>query len=270
VALDRHHRLVVQRRAVPGHPKRTVVHVPSGAAGDLRQLGGPQPAREAAVELAVRGEEHVVDVHVQAHADRIGGHQIVDLALLIHLHLGVPGPRAQRPHHHRHPAPLSAHDLGDRIDIGGGERDHRTAARQSGHLAQAGIGQLGQPRPGLEPGVRHQALEQRPDGLRAEQHGLAEAAGVHQPVGEDVPALLIPGQLDLVHRQEFEPPIQRHRFNGADEVPCVRRDDLLLAGDQGDGADSLAGNDLVVVLARQKTQRKSDHAVAVTEHALDR
>ena len=50
----------------------------AGAAGDLGDLGCGQAARAVAVELAEAGESDVVDVHVQAHADRVGGDQEVD------------------------------------------------------------------------------------------------------------------------------------------------------------------------------------------------
>ena len=80
----------------------------------------------------------------------------------------------------------------------------------------------------------HQPLHQRPDRLGAQEHGLGHAAGVQQPVGEDVAALGIGAELDLVHREEFDRPVERHRLDGADEIGGVGRDDLLLAGDQRD------------------------------------
>ena len=74
-----------------------VVHVAPGAPGDLRQLGGRQVARGAAVELALLGEGDVVELQVEAHADGVGGHQVIDLAGLVQGDLGVAGARAQRP-----------------------------------------------------------------------------------------------------------------------------------------------------------------------------
>ena len=62
------------------------------------------------------------------------------------------------------------------------------------------------------------------------------AARVQQPVGEDVAALGVGAELDLVDRQELDLAVQRHGLDRADEIVRPRRDDLLLAGDQGDGA----------------------------------
>ena len=59
-------------------------------------------------------------------------------------------------------------------------------------------------------------------------------AGVQQPVGEDVAALAVGAELDLVDRQELDLAVERHRLDRADQVGAPRRDDLLLAGDQGD------------------------------------
>ena len=45
--------------------------------------------------LGQAGEGDVVDIHVQAHADRVGGDQEIDLLLLIQRDLGVAGARAE-------------------------------------------------------------------------------------------------------------------------------------------------------------------------------
>ena len=60
------------------------------------------------------------------------------------------------------------------------------------------------------------------------------AARVQQAIGEDVAALGVGAELDFVHRQELDLALQRHGLDGADEIVRARRDDLLLAGDQGD------------------------------------
>ncbi len=91
---------------------------------------------------------------------------------------------------------------------------------------------------------------------------------MQQPVGEDVAALGVAAQLDLVDGQEVDGPVERHAFDRADEPLGIRRDDLLFAGDQGDGVLALQLGDAVVILAGQQAQRKADHAGAVPEHAL--
>ena len=75
-----------------------VALVAPGAAGDLRHFGDRQAAVAAAVEFLEAGEGDMGDVHVEAHADGVGGDQIIDLAALEHRHLGVAGRRAtERP-----------------------------------------------------------------------------------------------------------------------------------------------------------------------------
>ena len=112
-------------------------------------------------------------------------------------------------------------------------------------------------------------LQQRPDGLGAEEHGLHHAAGVQQPVGEDVAAVGVGAELDLVHRDELGVAVERHGLDGAGEPARVGRDDLFLAGDQRDVAGALAGHHAVVVLARQQAEREADDAGGMAEQPLD-
>ena len=106
----------------------------------------------------------------------------------------------------------------------------------------------------------HQALQQRPDGLGAEDHGFDQSTGVQQAVGEDVAAIGVGAKLDFVHRQELGLAIQRHRLHGAGEPARFRRDDLLFAGDQGNRTNALAGNHAVIVLAGQQAEGEADYA----------
>ena len=50
-----------------------VAHAAAGAAGDLRRFLGRKGADRVAVEFGQRGKGHVVDIHVEAHADRVRG-----------------------------------------------------------------------------------------------------------------------------------------------------------------------------------------------------
>ena len=92
---------------------------------------------------------------------------------------------------------------------------------------------------------------------------------MQQAIGEDVAALGIGGELDLVDGEEVDVDVARHRLDGAHPIARALRLDLLLAGDQRDLVGADAGGDLVVDLARQQAQRQSDHAALVAEHALD-
>ncbi len=270
VALDRLDGLGVEAADVVGGAEGAILHVAAGAAGDLGDLGRAQRPPLLAVELDEAGEGDVADVHVEAHADRIGRDQIVDLARLIEGDLGVAGARAERAEHYGRPAPLAADQLGQRIDVLGGERHDRTPARQPRDLGGRRVGQRGKARPGDHLGLGHQLLQQRPDGVGAEEHGLVAAARAQQAVGEDVAALGIGAQLDLVDREEARLEVLGHGLDGGDEIAGRGRLDALLAGDQGDRGGAFLGQDPVVDLARQQAQRATDQAAPVGQHPLDR
>ncbi len=119
----------------------------------------------------------MADVHVEAHADRVGGDQIVDLAGLIEGDLGVAGARAERAEHDRGAAPLPADQLGERVDLLGGERDDGAPPRQPGHLGGRRVSEGREARPADHLGLGDQLLQQRPDGVGAEKHGLVAGRG---------------------------------------------------------------------------------------------
>jgi hypothetical protein len=116
---------------VPKVPSRMCA---AGAAGDLRQLGGIELAELVAVELAVGRERDVIDVEIEAHADGVGGDQVIDVAGLIERDLRVAGARRQRAQHHRRAAALAADQFGDGVDLVGREGDDRGAPRQPREL----------------------------------------------------------------------------------------------------------------------------------------
>ena len=134
----------------------------------------------------------------------------------------------------------------------------------------AGVGELRQARARDEVGAGDEIADGLAHGLRAEQQRLRAAARVQQAVGEDVAALGIGGELDLVDGEEIDVDVARHRLDRAHPIARPLRLDLLLAGDQRDLVGADAGGDLVVDLAREQAQRQADHAAVVAEHALDR
>src|SRR5215469_2501767 len=75
---------LLRRRA-----ERAIAHMASRTTCNLSDLGSIEPARTTTVELANPGEGNVVDIHVKPHADRIGGDEVIDLAVLEHADLGV-------------------------------------------------------------------------------------------------------------------------------------------------------------------------------------
>src|SRR5690606_11928746 len=72
---------------------QTVAACPSG---NLAYFSGVQGAHGAAVELVNRREQNAANRQVQAHANRIGGHQHIGLALRKALGLGAAYFRSQR------------------------------------------------------------------------------------------------------------------------------------------------------------------------------
>ena len=82
-------------------------------------------------------------------------------------------------------------------------------------------------------------------------------------------AFEIGSHLDLVDGEERRVEVARHRLDGGDPEPRIRRLDLFLAGDQRHfvGADPLHG--AVIDLARQQPQRQADDARGMRQHALD-
>ena len=69
----------------------------------------------------------MIDVQIQSHTDRIGCHQIIDIAVLIQFHLRIPRARAKCPHDHGGPAFLSADQFGNGIDIINRKPNNRAA-----------------------------------------------------------------------------------------------------------------------------------------------
>lgn len=126
---------------IGGGAEGAVVHVAAGAPGDLGDLGGGQRARAASVELAQAGEGHMVHIHVEPHADGIGGDDVIHLARLIKPDLGVAGAGTERAQYHRRAAPLPPHIFGHGIDFRRRKGDHGGAGRQPVQLFRPGIGQ---------------------------------------------------------------------------------------------------------------------------------
>ena len=175
----------------------------------------------------------------------------------------------ERAEHHRRAAALAADQLGDGVDLVGREGDDGRAARQAGDLLRAGIGEHRHARPGDDVDAGEELLDDAAHGRGAEEQRLLAAAEVEHAVGEDVAALEVAGELDLVDGEEGGVGLRRHRLDGADAEARRRRDDLLLAGDQRDLVGADARDDAVIDLAREQPERQADDARRVAEHALD-
>ncbi len=246
-----------------------VAHMAAGAAGDLGDLGGAEAARRMAVIFDEPRESDVIEIHIETHPDRIRRHEVIDLAGLKHADLGIAGARAQGTHHHRGTAALAPHHLGQGEDIGDGKSDDGAARRQARHLLGADMAQGREARPADELDFRHEAAQQRLDRIRAQEHSLVPAARMQQPCREDMSALGIAAELDLIDREKIHRAIERHRFDGAHEIGGMGRDDLLLARNEGYRPRTLQAHDAIVILAGQQTKGKADHAGGMAKHALD-
>jgi methionine aminopeptidase len=188
------------------------------SAGEVAEL--------VAVELAVLREGDVVDIEIEAHADGVGGDQVVDVAGLVERDLRVAGARAERPEHDRRAAALAADQLGDGVDLVGREGDDGRAARQARQLLRTGIGEMRQARPGDDGNALQQLLQNAAHGRRAEQQRLLPAAQMQDAVGEDMAALEIAGELHLVDGDEGGIRLARHGLDRADRIARAGRHDL--------------------------------------------
>ncbi|MBA7474469.1 hypothetical protein ES707_09823 [subsurface metagenome] len=93
MVLQRVDQFRLERRAAAGGAEGAVARGAAGAAGDLRELGRRQPAELVAVIFAIRSKGDVIDVEIETHADGVGGDEIIDVAVLEHRDLCVPGAR---------------------------------------------------------------------------------------------------------------------------------------------------------------------------------
>ena len=88
--------LIGQRAGFGGCAEAAVVHVSSGTARRLCKFGRGKASDASTIVFLQCRESHVIDVHIQAHTDGIGGNQIVDLAGLVHGDLRIAGTWTER------------------------------------------------------------------------------------------------------------------------------------------------------------------------------
>ena len=136
--LERFDQLLVEGRAASRRAEGAVAHMAAGAAGDLAEFGRRQAAMVPAVEFPVGGEGDVIDVEIEAHADGVGRDDVVDVAVLKEIDLGVAGARRERAEHHRRAAALALDPFGDRVDLLGRKGDDGAARRQARDFLVAG------------------------------------------------------------------------------------------------------------------------------------
>ena len=168
-------------------------------------------------------------------------------------------------------APMTtAEQISQFVDFGGREGDDRAARRQACDLFFAGIGKLGEARTGDEIGAGNEVGDRVAHCTGAQHQRFQLATGIQQPIGEDVSAIGVRRQLDLVDGKEIYVDVARHGFDGADPIASVVRLDLFFAGDQRNIGHARLGHHAIINLACQQAQRQADETGVVAEHALDR
>ena len=235
-----------------GDAERAVVEMPSGAARHLRQFSRRQVARDLPIEFARGSECYVIDIEIEAHADGICCDQIIHIARLEQLDLGIARARAQRADYHRRAAPLAAEHFSQLINVGRRKGDNGRTWRQTCELLLARVAQFRQAGPRDEIGARNQVGNAIAHGGGAEHQRLLPAAGVEQAIGEDVASIGIGRQLDLVDGQKINVQIARHGLDRANPIARVVRLDLFLARDQRHVRQPRLGDDAIIDLARQQ------------------
>ena len=119
--------------------ERAVIAEAARAACDLGEFVCAQEPALAAVKFSATGEGNVADIEVKAHADGVGGDDVVDLAGLVEIYLGVARARAERAHDDGASAALALQQLGYCVDLLRGEGDDGGALGQLGDLGRAYI-----------------------------------------------------------------------------------------------------------------------------------
>ena len=270
VGLDRLDGFLVEGADLTRDAEGPVFGVASRPARDLGQFLRVKRAHPAAVEFRGGGKGDVLDVEVEAHADGVGGHQIVHVAVLVERHLRIPRPGAEGTHHHGAAALLAADQFRDGIDVLDREADDGRPRRHPADLLRPGIFQRRHPVALEKRHMRHQPRDGRAHGVGPQKQRLVQAPCAQQAVGKDMAPIGIGAQLDLVHRDEIRADVQGHRLGRADPVLGAVGDDPLFPRDQRHHGRPDLGDDPVIDLTRQKPQRQANDARPVRQHPLDR
>jgi len=243
--------------------------MPPRAPRNLRHFGKAQPPLPSPVELVERCKCDVRNVHIEAHADGIGCHEIIDFARLIHCDLRVARAWTERAHDHRRATARAAEHLGDRINFLAAEGDDDRAFGQSRQFFRACITQRGKPRTLDDFCIGDQRAHHRAQGLGTKDHRFLAPAHIEHPVGEDMPALGVRTQLRLIECGKGHIAFPWHRFCRAQQPACAGWHDLFLARDQADFLWPLDRDHAVINLASEQTQRETDHSAGMATQSLN-
>ena len=196
----------------------------------------------------------MIDIQIQSHANCIGRHQIIHIAILIQLDLCVAGAGRQGPHHHRGTALLASQQFGDGIDVIDRKPHNRTAWRHAGQFLGPRIDQFAHAFTAHELRLGDQMRNRAAHCVGAQKQRLDMAPRAQQTVGKDVPAFGICAKLNFIHHQAIDQHPFGHRFDGTDPILRPRRHNAFFARNQGHDRRPANGDDLVVYFPRKQTQ----------------
>ena len=106
------------------------------------------------------------------------------------------------------------------------------------------------------------------NGVGTQKHGLMLAPVIEQAIGKHMAPVRVRTQLNFVDGGERKGAIGGHAFHGGEEIFSPPRHDFFFAGDQGDLVGTLDLHRPVIIFTRQQSQRKTDNAGRMAEHAL--
>ena len=213
----------------------------------------------------------MVDVKVQPHADRIGGNDVVDFAILEQGDLLVARLRAQCTHDHCGAATKSPQHFGHAVDLLGTKSDDRASGRKARQLARPDVGKGGEAGAIGNLCLGNQLAHQWFERGRAQQHRFLAPTRIEQMIGKDMPPLAIRSDLGFVQSNEGGArSIARHRFGGTTHVTRAFGLDTLFAGYQRHGVIALDRANAVIDFASKQAKREAHAAAGMRGHALDR
>ena len=267
---NRVNHFLFQRATVFSNAESPVCGMAARPSRNLGQLRRGQTPHRLAVKFQIICQRDMADIHIQPHADGVCGDQKINITVLIQLNLGIAGPRRERAHHHSCPAPLAADKLSQPIHLRGGKGDNGGAALQACGFLLARISEARETIPADELCLWQQGFQQRPHGMCTQQQCLMTAPGMQQPVCEYMAAFPVCTKLNFIYHQTVDITFQWHRLCRTAEITRIGGDDFFLSCDQRDLRYAEAGDQLVIILTRQKPQRKPRHARAITQHPVHR
>ena len=113
------YKLLFKGAALFGHTKSAISHMTAGPPGNLGHFCRTELTYPLPVKFGIFCQCHMVDIHIQTHANRICGDHEINITILIQLNLSIAGTGAERAHHNGRPAALAPDQLRQTINIRG-------------------------------------------------------------------------------------------------------------------------------------------------------